>query len=73
MVGSGGSLGIDTKLRGDGAQTIFHITSVENLAAIIAAGELVSDVIMNQQGGPAQTIGMGQIKRRRLTLPLLVA
>lgn len=49
---------------------IYHITHVENLAAIIAAGELVSDAEMIARGGPDQTIGMTGIKQARLNLPV---
>ena len=49
---------------------IYHITHVDNLPAIIANGGLISDVTMIARGGPAATIGMGTIKKRRLTLPV---
>jgi hypothetical protein len=49
---------------------IFHITHVTNLPAIVAAGGLISDAAMIARGGPLATIGMGAIKRRRLSLPV---
>jgi len=49
---------------------IYHITHVDNLPRILDAGRLVSDVAMNQGGGPAKTIGMVTIKQRRLSLPV---
>jgi len=49
---------------------LYHITHVDNLPAILAAGGLWSDAAMNAQGGPAATIGMGGIKQRRLGLPV---
>lgn len=49
---------------------IYHITHVENLAAIIANGGLRSDALMIATGGPARTIGMASIKGRRLSLPV---
>lgn len=51
-------------------QKIYHITHVDNLPAIIAAGELRSDALMLAQGGPVATVGMGKIKARRLGLPV---
>lgn len=50
---------------------IFHITHVNNLPAIIACGELRSDRVMQQLGGPSAAIGMAKIKQRRLTLSVL--
>lgn len=49
---------------------IFHITHVDNLPAIIANGGLISDAAMIARGGPTAAIGMGNIKQRRLTLPV---
>jgi hypothetical protein len=46
--------------------SIFHITHVDNLPAILGAGGLLSDAVIIQQGGPAQTIGMSTIKQRRV-------
>ena len=44
---------------------IYHITDVENLPSILAAGGLWSDVRMAQQQ-PATVIGYGHIKERRM-------
>jgi len=49
---------------------LYHITHVNNLAAIVEAGGLFSDATMIARGGPASSIGMGSIKRRRLELPV---
>jgi hypothetical protein len=49
---------------------IFHITHVSNLPGIIANGALVSDALMIARGGPATSIGMSNIKRRRLSLSI---
>jgi len=49
---------------------VYHITHVNNLPLIIAAGELISDSSIIQQGGPPVAIGMSKIKRRRITLPI---
>jgi hypothetical protein len=46
--------------------SIYHITHVDNLAQIVADGALWSDAIIVARGGPATTIGMTTIKRRRL-------
>jgi hypothetical protein len=46
---------------------IYHITHVDNLAAIVADGVILSDAAMIARGGPAQSIGMSGIKQRRLT------
>lgn len=45
---------------------IYHITHVDNLAAIVSEASLVSDATMIARGGPAQAIGMSAIKRRRV-------
>lgn len=45
---------------------IYHITHLDNLAAIAAAGVLLSDAAMIARGGPARGIGMSAIKRRRV-------
>jgi hypothetical protein len=45
---------------------LYHITHVDNLQPIAAAGELVCDAAILAGGGPAQAIGMSAIKRRRL-------
>lgn len=44
---------------------IYHITHVENLAAIASRG-LISDAQIVERGGPMQMIGMSTIKRRRI-------
>jgi hypothetical protein len=49
---------------------IYHITHVSNLPSIIAAGDLVSDAAILQQGGPPAAVGMSKIKQRRLKLPV---
>jgi hypothetical protein len=45
---------------------IYHITHVDNLPRIVADGGLLSDAVMVAGGGPEVTIGMSEIKRRRL-------
>jgi hypothetical protein len=49
---------------------LYHITHVDNLPAVLADGGLWSDAEMVARGGPAEGIGMGQIKQRRLALPV---
>jgi hypothetical protein len=49
---------------------IYHITHVDNLASIIAAGHLLSDAEMIARGGPGVAVGMSSIKQRRLGLPV---
>lgn len=49
---------------------IYHITHVENLPGILATNALLSDARMIALGGPRVAIGMTDIKRRRLTLPV---
>jgi hypothetical protein len=49
---------------------IFHITHVDNLRSIVAAGEFLSDAAMVARGGPVAGIGMSTIKQRRLALPV---
>jgi hypothetical protein len=49
---------------------IYHITHVNNLPAIVAHGGLMSDAAIIARGGPASTIGMSNIKQRRLSLPV---
>jgi ssDNA thymidine ADP-ribosyltransferase, DarT len=39
---------------------IYHITHVDNLPSIIAAGELISDAAIIEQGGPPAVIGMSR-------------
>lgn len=45
---------------------IYHITHIDNLDRILADGGLVSDADMIARGGPARSIGMSSIKRRRV-------
>lgn len=45
---------------------IYHITHVKNLQSIVRSGKLISEALIQQRGGPQQTIGMSEIKRRRL-------
>jgi hypothetical protein len=45
---------------------IYHITHVDNLAAIVRQGVLLSDATMLARGGPSVMIGMSAIKRRRV-------
>jgi hypothetical protein len=45
---------------------IYHITHADNIAQIVGAGALWSDALMVARGGPAASIGMSTIKRRRL-------
>jgi hypothetical protein len=45
---------------------IYHITHVDNLAAIVTEGVLLSDAAMIVREGPSVTIGMSAIKRRRV-------
>ena len=49
---------------------LYHITHVDNLPDILAAGGLWSDAAMIAQGGPTASIGMSNIKQRRLGLPV---
>jgi hypothetical protein len=49
---------------------IYHITHVDNLAAMAAEGWLLSDARMIERGGPRAPIGMSRIKQRRLALPV---
>lgn len=49
---------------------IYHITHMENLPAIVALGGLSSDATMTARGGPVASVGMGNIKQRRLGLPV---
>ncbi len=49
---------------------VYHITHVTNLPSIVADGCLWSDRIIANRGGPNQTIGMSEIKKRRLRLPV---
>jgi len=45
---------------------IYHITHVDNLASIVAAGCIEADGRRLRQGGDQTSIGMTEIKRRRL-------
>lgn len=45
---------------------IYHITHVDNLAAIVRDGVLLCDATMFARGGPNVTIGMSKIKSRRI-------
>jgi len=45
---------------------IYHITHVHNLPSILADNCLVSDAIMLARGGPSISIGVSDIKRRRV-------
>jgi ssDNA thymidine ADP-ribosyltransferase, DarT len=49
---------------------IYHITHLDNLPSVLAAGGLWSDAAMIAQGGPSASIGMNSIKQRRLGLPV---
>jgi hypothetical protein len=50
--------------------SLFHITHVANLPAILAAGGLRSDAGMLRENAPVSTIGMGKLKQRRLARPV---
>lgn len=49
---------------------IYHIVHVDRLASILASGGLLCDAEIVQNGAEGSTIGMGDIKKRRLTKPL---
>lgn len=49
---------------------LFHITHVDNLQSIVAAGGLHSDAAMIARNAGVATIGMSSIKQRRLALPV---
>jgi hypothetical protein len=49
---------------------VYHITHVDNLTAIASAGGLFSDAVLATRGISAMSIGMSNIKRRRLALPV---
>jgi hypothetical protein len=53
-----------------GRPKIYHITHVDNLGSMVAAGRLISDAAMIAKGGPTTAIGMSNIKKRRLALPV---
>ncbi len=50
--------------------SLYHITHVDNLKSIIADGGLWSDAEMLKQGKINESIGMSEIKERRLILPV---
>lgn len=50
---------------------IYHILHVDRLASVITDGCLYSDAAMIQRPGAGTTIGMNEIKRRRLALPVM--
>lgn len=49
---------------------IYHITHLDNLPSILEHGGLWSDAMVVNRGGPAASIGMSNIKKRRLALPV---
>src|SRR5258705_340414 len=49
---------------------IYHITHMQNIHRMASEGALLSDARMAKHGGPAATIGMAEIKSRRLELPV---
>lgn len=49
---------------------IYHIVHVDRLASIVADGCLWSDTEVVKRRQPGTTIGMGDIKARRLALPV---
>lgn len=51
---------------------IYHIVHVDRLSSIIADGFLWSDSAMAQRQGIGTTIGMSNIKQRRLALPVSI-
>ena len=53
--------------------SIYHITHVDNLASIIAAGALWSDAQRIQKGFASANIGYSHIKARRLRRPITVS
>jgi hypothetical protein len=52
------------------APKIYHITHVDNVPSIVRDAVLLSDARLLARGGPIASIGMGNIKARRLTLPV---
>ena len=52
------------------APKLYHITHVDNLRSILAADGLWCDAELIARGGPPTSIGMGNIKQRRLGLPV---
>ncbi len=49
---------------------LYHITHIDNLPSIVSDGDLMSDATMISRGGPSVIIGMSEIKKRRLALPV---
>lgn len=49
---------------------IYHILHVDRLPIVVSNGFLWCDSIMNNRTNAGTTIGMGEIKQRRLTNPL---
>lgn len=49
---------------------IYHITHVDNLESIIGDGVILSDRAIQERGGPNVSVGMPDIKRRRMLLPV---
>lgn len=45
---------------------LYHITHLDNLPGILAEGHLLCDRQMKERGGPAASIGMSEIKLRRI-------
>ncbi|BCA53481.1 hypothetical protein W02_06210 [Nitrospira sp. KM1] len=45
---------------------IYHITHIDNLVTIVGDGTLLCDATIAARGGPSVTIGMSEIKRRRI-------
>lgn len=45
---------------------IYHITHIDNLSTIVRDGVLLCDATLASRGGPSVTIGMSEIKRRRI-------
>lgn len=54
------------------SRRIYHITHVDNLPSVVAAGGLYSDRVRAQQNAGQHTIGMNTIKSRRMALPVHV-
>lgn len=49
---------------------LYHIVHVDRLASIVTDGRLLCDAAMLQRPAIGTTVGMANIKQRRLTLPL---
>jgi ssDNA thymidine ADP-ribosyltransferase, DarT len=49
---------------------LYHITHIDNLPSILEATQLLSDAQMINSGASNAAIGMGEIKQRRLKLPV---